>query len=289
MTWNMATMAESLRHSKSYEFNVRNIIDHEYSSFKNRRDAVIMGLNRAYENNWNREGIELVHGTARFTGPKEVEVDFEDGSGKKTFSAPHICIATGGHPIIPMGVPGVEHGITSDGFFALDCLPSRIAIFGAGYIAVEMAGMLHALGVDVHMFIRGDTFLRSFDPMIQETMTKHYEAIGITVHKQFNRLKNIELVTEGKGSRNLVKIHNHTGSLEFNQVLWAIGRAPETSIDLNVPGVKTDEKGYIVVDEYQNTTAEGIYALGDVTGQMELTPGMSTLRKSVWVMGCHGA
>lgn len=144
-----------------------------------------MKLNGAYERNWSKEGIDLVQGTARFTDTKEIEVTLNEGSKKVTYTAPHILVATGGHPIVPKDVEGATHGITSDGFFDMEYLPKKIAVVGAGYIAVELAGVLNAIGVEVHMFIRGDTFLRTFDPMIQETMTKTYEDAGVIIHKGY--------------------------------------------------------------------------------------------------------
>ena len=127
------------------------------------------------------------------------------------------------------------------------------------------------------MFIRGETFLRSFDPMIQETMTRHYEAVGIKIHKGFKGLEKVDLVSDGKGDKKVLHLHTSEGTFEMNELLWAVGRAPETGLALEVPGIKTNEKGYIAVDEFQNTTADGIYALGDVTGQLELTPGKKLL------------
>lgn len=111
------------------------------------------------------------------------ETDERYGSGKARYAAKHICIASGGYPIVPKDIPGAEFGITNEGFFDIEILPSKIAIVGAGYIAVEMAGMLNAIGVEVHMFIRGETFLRTFDPMVQDVMTKRYEAVGVKIHR----------------------------------------------------------------------------------------------------------
>jgi glutathione reductase (NADPH) len=266
-------MAEALRDSKQYGYATPDNIPFNFASFKKKRDEHIKMLNDAYDSNWKREGIEVVHGTAKFTGRKELEIDLEDGSGKKKFTAKHICIATGGYPIVPE-IEGAEYGITNEGFFAIEELPSKMAVVGAGYIAVEIAGMLNAVGVEVHMFIRGQTFLRSFDPMIQETMTKRYEDAGVKIHKGYKGFEKIERISDGPGDKKVLHATLGGEKLVFNELLWAVGRAPETaSLDLDVAGVKTGKKGYIVADDFQNTSAEGIYALGDVTGQMELTPG----------------
>ncbi|KAM3085414.1 Glutathione reductase [Clarireedia jacksonii] len=271
-------MSEALRASRHYGYETPTNIAYSYSSFKQKRDAKIAGLNRAYESNWSREGITLVHGTAKFVSPQTISVSLGDGSGVETFKADHICIATGGHPIVPKGVPGGQHGITNEGFFELEELPKKVAIVGAGYIAVEMAGMLNAIGgIEVHMFIRGDKLLRKFDPMVSETMTKTYEAAGITIHRGYKGFARVEMLSGKKKSEekvlNLRWDDDDGKGLVVNELLWAVGRTPETSsLDLKVVGVDTDEKGYIKVDSFQNTSAEGIYALGDVTGQLELTP-----------------
>lgn len=145
---------------------------------------------------------------------------------------------------------------------------------GAGYIAVEIAGMMNAIGVETHLFIRGDTFLRSFDPMVQETMTKHYEEAGVIIHRGYESFKTVEKISDGPGDKKVLRITTGGEIMEFNELLWAVGREPETrGLGLDIAGVKTGAKGYIAVDGFQNTAADGIYALGDVTGQMELTPG----------------
>jgi glutathione reductase (NADPH) len=276
-------MAEAVRDSKHYGYATPDNVPFDFASFKKKRDHHIKMLNLAYETNWDREDIELVHGTAKFTGPKELEVNLEDGSGKAKFTAPHICIATGGYPIVPKDIPGAEFGITSDGFFAIEHLPSKMAIVGAGYIAVEIAGMLNAVGVEVHMFIRGQTFLRSFDPMIQETMTKRYEEAGVVIHRGYQGFEKAEMISDGLGDKKVLNLTLGGGNMVFNELLWAVGRAPEVAaLDLEVAGVKTGHKGYIAADDFQNTSAEGIYALGDVTGQMELTPG--TFRDLILVL-----
>lgn len=277
MTWHFASINENLHAARHYGYDVDENIKFDYGHFKRIRDSRIQRLNGAYENNWGKEGIDLVHGRARFVEPKVIEVTSTDGSETKTrYAAKHIMIAVGGRPIIP-NVEGAKHGITSDGFFEIEELPKKWAVVGAGYIAVELAGVLAAVGVETHMFIRGDTFLRKFDPMIQETMTARYEAVGIKIHKQHKGFKEIQLLKEGKGAEKLLKLIGVEGDeIEVNELLWAIGRAPEVEdLALEIPGVKQVLSGHINVDEFQNTSVEGIYALGDVTGQAELTPGKS--------------
>ncbi|KAF2093380.1 glutathione reductase [Rhizodiscina lignyota] len=296
MTWNMASINEALHAAKSYSYSVPlEDVKMDFRSFKKGRDASILRLNGAYERNWEREGIELIHGTAHFTSPHEIVVKLQDSGEEVAYTAPHICIATGSYPIVPDDVEGAEHAITSDGFFDIECLPQKIAVCGAGYIAVELAGVMNALGVEVHMFIRGETFLRNFDSMIQQTMTKRYEDVGVVIHKNHPGFAKVERIDdekvhkesmaqglgretccdgpcEGKKLRLTTKGPEGT-AYEFDELLWAVGRAPEVK-DLQVQnaGVEQTQKGYIKVDDFQNTTVEGVYALGDVTGQVQLTP-----------------
>lgn len=273
-TWNFASISELLKDGVHYGYEIPQNLPFSFAKFKMKRDANIKNLNNAYERNWKRENIELVHGTATFTATKTLEVELQ-GGGRETYTAPHILIATGGHPAMPKGISGVEHGITSDGFFDIEELPKTMAFVGSGYVAVELAGVMNAIGVETHMFIRHETFLRNFDPMIQETLTKRYEDAGVRIHKNHEGFKEVISLNEGKGEEKLLKlIGNNTDVMEVNELLWAIGRAPEIEkLDLAKVGVRLTQKGHVEVDAYQNTSVEGIYALGDVTGQAELTPG----------------
>ena len=272
-TWNFASISELLKDGVHYGYKIPQDIVFDFAEFKKKRDANIEGLNGAYERNWSRENIDLIRGTATFRSQKEVEVDLGDGK-KVLFTAPHILIATGGYPIKPYDIPGAELGITSDGFFDIENLPKKMAFVGAGYIAVELAGVMNAIGVETHLFIRGETFLRTFDPMVQETLTQRYEDAGVIIHKNHKGFKEVVRLREGEGDHKLLRLVESSGEeLEVNELLWAIGRAPEIDkLDLERIGVKLARKGHIEVDEYQNTNVEGVYALGDVTGQAELTP-----------------
>lgn len=279
MTYNMATINENLKYGKHYGYDIPKDVPFNFGEFVDKRSARIKVLNGAYESNWAKEGIDLIKGTATFIDKNTMEVTLKDGSGKMKISAPHICIATGSYPTKPTGIKGSEYGITSDDFFSVKVLPKKMVFVGAGYISVELAGIMNALGVETHMFIRGTTFLRKFDPMVQETMTKHYEEAGIIIHKEHPGIKEIvqlqAAASEADPSGKKLKIISNDGSeLECNELLWAIGRGAETrSMGLgNLPELKLKDHGHIVVDEYQNTSIPGIYALGDVTGQAELTP-----------------
>ena len=148
ITWNFASVAEMLKHGVHYGYDIPQDIKFNFAEFKKKRDENIKGLNNIYERNWSREGIDLSHGTATFVDTNKVEV--VEGSGEKTlYAAKHILIATGGYPVKPHGIPGSDLGITSDGFFDIEQLPKKMAFVGAGYIAVELAGVMNAIGVEV--------------------------------------------------------------------------------------------------------------------------------------------
>ncbi len=279
MTWNFASISEAIAAGKHYGYKFGDGNSFDFKTFVDKRDARIKVLNGAYENNWEKEGIELIHGTATFVSAHEMEVKPKDGGEVFRVTAPHITIATGSYPTKPENIKGSHYGITSDEYFSIKHLPKKMVFVGAGYIAVELAGVMNAIGVETHLFIRGDTFLRKFDPMIQETMTKHYEEIGIHVHRNHPGIKEVIQLNAGPedGSdpreKKLKIISNDGTEMETNELLWAIGRGPEDrNLGLDNINIKRNKKGHIVVDKYQNSSVEGVYALGDITGQAELTP-----------------
>jgi len=275
VTWNAASIAETLRHdAKPYGFSVQETAPFDWSTFKSKRDAYVKRLNGIYEKNLNNDKVEYIHGRASFKSKNEVVVKLDDGS-ETIISAKKVLIAVGGHPTKPDSskIPGAELGTDSDGFFEIARQPEKVAIVGAGYIAVEFAGMFHALGTETHLFIRHDKFLRTFDPMIQEKVVAEYERQGVIIHKNSTQTK-VEKTSDGK-KKIYYKDSNGEGSLEVDDLIWAIGRSPETH-DLGMDklgGIATNDKGHIKVDKYQNTNIENIYALGDVCDQgFELTP-----------------
>jgi glutathione reductase (NADPH) len=272
VTFNAAAIAETIHQAKSYGFSVQETAPFDWSSFKTKRDAYIKRLNGIYERNLQNDKVEYVHGWAKLLSPTSAEITLDDGT-KTVVNAKKILLAMGGRPTIPPHIPGSELGINSDGFFDIATLPKKVALVGAGYIAVEFAGMFNALGVETHLFIRYDTFLRSFDPMIQEKVTSEYERLGIHLHKQ-SAISNVKK-DESTGKLTLdFKEGAGQGSIsDVDHLIWAIGRTPQTdNAGLENTGVKLTEKGHVAVDKYQNTNVENIYALGDITGHVELTP-----------------
>ncbi|MCJ1244369.1 Glutathione reductase [Trapelia coarctata] len=274
VTWNAASIAETIHEAAAYGFSVQQTAPFDWATFKKKRDAYVAGLNGIYEKNLINDKVEYLHGRAHLLSPHSAEVRLDDGT-TATVNAKKILLATGGHPTIPTNIPGAELGITSDGFFELPKQPKRVALVGAGYIAVEMAGMFHHLGSETHLFIRHDTFLRSFDPMIQEKITAEYERQGIHIHKQSSQQK-LEAHNDGSDWKTLhyKDSKNPDGAtLDVDCVLWAIGRSPEVEdLGLDKAGVKQNEKRQIVADDFQNTNVPNIFSLGDVAGKVELTP-----------------
>lgn len=266
--WHGAQIAEAMHlYAKDYGFDV-DVKGFDWGKLVESREAYISRIHTAYDNVLGNNKIEVINGFARF-------VDQKDGVDAKTievngehYTADHILIAVGGEPTIP-NVPGAEHGIDSNGFFELNAQPKRTAVIGAGYIAVEIAGVLSALGTDTHLFVRKESPLRSFDPMIIDTLVEVMDKEGPTLHTHSVPK---EVVKEADGS---VTLHFENGESHNTDVLiWAIGRNPTTDkINLAATGVETNDRGYIKVDEYQQTNVEGIYCVGDIMeGGIELTP-----------------
>jgi glutathione reductase (NADPH) len=259
--WNAAELAAALDHAPHYGFDVRRS-GHDWGKLKRGRDAYVLRLNGIYERNLNKKGILTVRAAARFTGANEI-VD-SDGNA---YSAPHIIVATGGRPHVP-AVPGADLGITSDGFFELDSLPRRVAIAGSGYIAVELAGVLRALGSEVTVLVRRDGVLRHFDALLGEKLIAAMRAAGIEIVTGAD----IASVTRGADGLAIATVDGR-GLGGFDSILWATGRTPHTAgLGLEAAGVATDASGYVSVDRFQATNVAGVYAIGDVTGQAELTP-----------------
>ena len=259
--WYGAQVAETLhRYAGEYGFDVT-INKFDFAKLKANRQAYIDRIHGSYERGFDSNGVERVYEYARFVDPHTVEV-----AGER-YTAPHILIATGGHALYP-NIPGSEYGITSDGFFELDEVPKRTAVIGAGYIAVEVAGVLNALGSDTHLFVRKDRPLRTFDKDIVDVLVDEMAKSGPTLHTQANAT---EVVKNADDSLTISFDNGETITVDC--LIWAIGRAANTSgFGLEKTGVKLTEKGTIYSDEFENTSVPGIYALGDVTGKLDLTP-----------------
>ena len=259
--WYGAQVAETLhRYAGEYGFDVT-INKFDFATLKANRQAYIDRIHGSYERGFASNGVERVYEYAKFVDPHTVEV-----AGER-YTAPHILIATGGHALYP-NIPGSEYGITSDGFFELDEVPKRTAVIGAGYIAVEVAGVLNALGSDTHLFVRKDRPLRTFDKDIVDVLVDEMAKSGPTLHTHANATEVVKNTDDS-----LTISFDNGETITVDCLIWAIGRAANTSgFGLEKTGVKLTEKGTIYSDEFENTSVPGIYALGDVTGKLDLTP-----------------
>jgi glutathione reductase (NADPH) len=259
--WNAAHLAEAIEDARAYGFDARRpAID--WAAIKASRDVYVARLNAIYESNLSNDKIDIVRGDARFVSPGVVSVDGTQLRGE------HVLIATGGRPLLP-SIPGIELGMDSDGFFALEKQPRRIAIIGAGYIAVELAGIFRGLGSEVTVMMRRAHALDRFDESVRNALMDQMSQDGVSFVTGFEaerieRSEHGDLVVIGAQDRREVG---------FDQVLFAIGRRPNTdAIDVEKLGVALDARGSVVVDAFQNTSVSNHYAVGDVTGRAELTP-----------------
>lgn len=259
--WYGAQVSETLKnYAADYGYTIGET-SFDFKTLRKNREAYIERSRQAFSNNFNRNGVDYIEGYARFVDKNTVEVNGEH------IRAKHIVIATGSYAFIP-NVPGIELGGTSDDVFAWEELPESVSIIGAGYIAVELAGVLHALGVKTDLFVRKGGPLRGFDQGIVEVLVEEMKKNGQPLHTHKVPQK-LEKLDNGD-----IQIHFEDGTTHTSQkVIWAVGRkANVQQLNLEAAGVKLTERGFIQVDEYQNTTIPGIYALGDVSGEKELTP-----------------
>jgi glutathione reductase (NADPH) len=270
LMWVAATMAETMKHDVGQYCFEQPKVNFDMTAFKKKRDAYIVKLNNIYEGGLGSSGVTKIIGDATFENSHTLRVTAEDGS-TSTITAEHILIATGGRPDLPT-TPGMDLAITSDGFFELEILPKKAVVVGAGYIAVELAGVLNGLGVDTHLVVRQGKALRTFDDDISDHLDFEMQRQGITIHRNTRGVANIEL----DSATGLMTVQLLEGSpiFEADIVLMAPGRLPNTeTLNLDKVGVSLiPGKTYIQVDDYQNTSASNIYALGDVCGAVELTP-----------------
>ncbi|KAE9533326.1 glutathione-disulfide reductase [Ursidibacter arcticus] len=265
--WYGAQVAEAIHsYAPDYGFDVQ-VNQFSYAKLVENRQAYIGRIHQSYNNVLGKNQVDVIRGFAQFVNKNTVEVRLENGETEQ-ITADHILIATGGRPARP-AIAGAEYGIDSDGVFGLSTLPKRVAVVGAGYIAVELAGVFNSFGVETHLFVRQHAPLRNFDPLIVETLLEVMAQDGITLHTQAIPQ---EVVKNSDGSLTLKLADGR--SQEVDCLVWAIGREPATDkINLAAAGVVANERGFIPVDKFQNTNVAGIYAVGDIIeGGIELTP-----------------
>jgi len=224
---------------------------------KNRELTRLEGV---YERVLRDNKVDILVGTARLADPHTVEV------AGRTVTAERILIATGGAPSVPR-VPGVHFAVTSNEALELPALPRRVVIAGGGYIAVEFAGIFNALGAEVTVVIRAPNILRGFDDDIRETLAAEMEKRGVGIRRG-TLIQSIEQVANGRSV-----VLSGDEEIETDLVMFATGRLPNTrGLGLDAVGVALDDKGAVVVDEWSRTAVPHIYAVGDCTDRMNLTP-----------------
>lgn len=260
--WFGAHIAEALRDAPDFGFDV-DVKAFDWSKLVAQREQYIQNINTWYNGYMKDLGVDVLQGWGSFVDNHTVEVD------GKHYTAETIVIAPGGVPDIPQDVEGADLGITSDGFFALTKQPKKVAVIGSGYIAVELAGVFQALGTDVSLLSRKDLVLRGFDDMIRENLTNSMITSGI--HKEYHfrvariyRAENGSLTVESEDGQHLEG---------FDEVVWAVGRRNLIEpMKIEKAGLTASSKGIIEVDDEHRTSVNNIFAIGDVTGQPQLTP-----------------
>jgi len=263
--WLAADLAERLHLAGELGFAVPvHAMALDWSQLLQRRQQYIANIHASYHQRLADNAIE--HISQRGCLLDSHTVQCADG---RLLRAQHIVIATGSHPIKP-AITGAESGGVSDDFFTLQTAPNKVAIIGGGYIAVELASVLNTLGSQVSLLVRGPRLLRGFDAELADQLAQNLRQQGITVHLQCN-------LHALQPSDKQIKLQAHSPSNTidnvFDSVLFATGRLPNSAaLGLEQVGVKLGNTGEIVVDEFQNTSVPGIFALGDVTGKAMLTP-----------------
>ena len=254
--WFAANTATQINSAKGFGFDVE-IKNFSWKTLKEGRDNYIKGITSWYDGYLEELGIDYIHGFGKLVDQNTIIVNGE------VYSADTIVLSPGGEPAVPH-VEGAKYGITSDGFFELDELPKKAAVIGGGYIGVELAGVLNALGSSVEIFGRSGKLLSGFDPMIQDALDKDYTNHGIKLHHNTQ----IDKISKDK------TIHTNKGDFSgFDVIIWAVGRNPMTQhLGLENAGVESDQRGFIPTDKFQTTNINHIFALGDATGRAPLTP-----------------
>lgn len=259
--WQASSMLEMI-HRDAASYGIQSSVENfNFTELVEKREAYIAFLHGAYQRGLDSNNVEVVKGYAVFKDAHTVEVNGE------LYTAPKILLATGGKPS-KMSIPGGELALDSNGFFQLKEQPKKVVMLGAGYIAAELSGVMHGMGTEVHWAYRKERPLRTFDKMLTDNLVEMYQEAGM--HLYANSVAK-ELVKEEDGQ---TTVYFETGEkITADYVFFAGGRIPNTSkLGLENTEVKVNEKGFIQVDKFQNTSAEGIYAIGDVIGKIDLTP-----------------
>ena len=255
-------VSHALEIAKGYGWSFDNA-KFDWPTFLQAKDVEIARLSGIYAANLGKAGVDLVHGRAVMKDAHTVEIV---GKGQ-TFTAEKILIATGGRPWKPEDLPGVEHAITSEEAFHLPELPKRILIAGGGYIAVEFAGIFAGLGVETALIYRGPNILRGFDDDVRAHLAGEIEKRGIKV------ILGCQHTSIEKTETGLVSHLGNGMTMEHDVIMFATGRVPYVKgLGLENAGVELNDEGAIAVDPFSKTSVDNIWAIGDVTDRMNLTP-----------------
>ncbi|EYU46505.1 hypothetical protein ABFS82_04G036200 [Erythranthe guttata] len=234
---------------------------HDWSTLIANKNAELRRLTGIYNNVLKNAGVTLIEGRGKIVDPHTVDVN------GKLYTAKNILISVGGRPFIP-DMPGSEYAIDSDAALDLPSKPNKIAIVGGGYIAVEFAGIFSGLKSDVHVFIRQKKVLRGFDEEVRDFVGEQMSLRGIEFHSEETPQAIV------KSSDGLFSLKTNKGTVDgFSHVMFATGRKPNTkNLGLEAAGVKLSANGAVQVDEYSQTSVPSIWAVGDVTDRINLTP-----------------
>jgi len=251
--------SEDMHDAKQYGWDVT-VNGFDWSVMRTKKDSEIERLNGIYQRLLDNSGVTVINGRARILDKHSVSVNGQTHTFKK------LLIATGGKPYVP-NFPGNEHVITSNEAFYLNELPSRVAVVGGGYIAVEFAGIFHGCGAQTHLIYRGEQLLRGFDSDVRDQVTRQVAAKGVNVHLHTD----VERIEKSASGLQIKVVDGDT--IEVDLVMYATGRRPYTE-DLGLENVKVlkHPDGTLQTDPFYRTDEASIYAIGDVIGGMELTP-----------------
>ena len=260
--WFGAHIAEALRDAPDFGFELEQK-GFDWNTLVEKREQYIGNINSWYGSYMDDLNVDVLKGWGSFVDEHTVSVD------GKHYTAETIVIAPGGTPLVPQDTENADLGITSDGFFALTTQPKKVAVIGSGYIAVELAGVFQALGTETTLISRKDLVLRGFDDMVREILTDAMLESGIQKEYCF-AVKKLERAEDGS-----ITLYSTDGQKVggFDEVVWAVGRSTLVEpLKLENIGLEANGKGFIEVDDFHKTQVDNVYAIGDVTGQPQLTP-----------------
>jgi glutathione reductase (NADPH) len=263
-----ASFPDLFKLADDYGYSVAKDTAFDWQALRDNKTKEISRLNGIYQRLLANAGVEVFEGRGVVSAENQVQV------GEQTLQGKHILIATGGKPFVPE-FPGAEHVLISDDLFSLPALPKRVAVVGGGYIACEFASILQGLGCEAHQLYRGDIFLRGFDMDVREFVAAQMAEHGVSLH--FNA--DVTAITANASGKQLQLSNGDT--LEVDAVFYATGRVPYVDDLFTGASPEMAVNGAIKVDENFRTSVPSIYAVGDVTDRMQLTP--VALAEGMWL------